>query len=260
MPIRQPIVCVLGHIDTGKTLLLDQIRKSSVQAREAGGITQHIGASFFPVETISEICGPLLERLKIEIRIPGLLVIDTPGHEVFANLRKRGGGVADIAILVIDVLKGFEPQTYESLDILKARKTPFLVAANKIDTIPGWVKHSNMSFIESFKKQDLTVQRQLNDLLYVIMGNFSRQGFRADRFDKVGDFPVDVFASFYKFNLAVFCCFIDAFIVDSMNIECVFAFSRDYHSSCTHSTGEVEHVGLSSDYVSVRYFFSKRGF
>jgi len=112
LPIRQPIVCVLGHVDTGKTLLLDKIRKTSVQAREAGGITQHIGA-IFPVETLAKICGPLLSKIKGQIRIPGLLVIDTPGHEAFANLRRRGGAVADIAILVIDILKGFEAQTYE---------------------------------------------------------------------------------------------------------------------------------------------------
>jgi len=97
---------VLGHIDTGKTLLLDKIRKSSVQAREAGGITQHIGASFFPVKTLKEVCGPFLKKFRRRLRIPGLLVIDTPGHEAFANLRKRGGAVADIAILVIDVLRG----------------------------------------------------------------------------------------------------------------------------------------------------------
>ncbi|MFQ6080393.1 MAG: translation initiation factor IF-2 [Candidatus Bathyarchaeia archaeon] len=188
MPIRQPIVCVLGHIDTGKTLLLDQIRKSGVQAREAGGITQHIGASFFPVETLAEICGPLLKKLKTEIRIPGLLVIDTPGHEAFANLRKRGGGVADIAILVIDVLKGFEPQTYESLDILKARKTPFLVAANKIDRLPGWKSKPSEPFLTSYQDQDPYVRQDLDERLYAIMGTFSRLGFRADRFDKISDF------------------------------------------------------------------------
>jgi translation initiation factor 5B len=179
---------VLGHIDTGKTLLLDQIRKSSVQAREAGGITQHIGASFFPVETLAEICGPLLKRLKTEIQIPGLLVIDTPGHEAFANLRKRGGGVADIAILVIDVLKGFEPQTYESLDILKARKTPFLVAVNKIDRLPGWKSKPSEPFLKSYQGQDPYVRQDLDERLYAIMGTFSRLGFRADRFDKISDF------------------------------------------------------------------------
>ena len=188
MPIRQPIVCVLGHVDTGKTLLLDQIRKSSVQAREAGGITQHIGASFFPAETLKELAGPLLSRLGGGIRIPGLLVVDTPGHEAFANLRRRGGGVADIAILLIDVLKGFEAQTHESLDILKSRKTPFLVAANKIDRIPGWKPQPTPSFVESYKSQDPYVKQDLDERLYVIMGRFSQLGFRADRFDKIADF------------------------------------------------------------------------
>ena len=111
MPIRQPIVSVLGHIDAGKTKLLDKIRKSSVQDREVGGITQHIGASYFPVDTLAKICGPLFKGLKKDVKLLGLLVIDTPGHEAFANLRKRGGAVADIAILVVDVLRGFEAQT-----------------------------------------------------------------------------------------------------------------------------------------------------
>ncbi|MCS7120836.1 MAG: translation initiation factor IF-2 [Candidatus Bathyarchaeota archaeon] len=188
MPIRQPIVCVLGHVDSGKTLLLDSIRKSSVQAREAGGMTQHIGASFFPLETLREIAGPLLRKLGGEIKIPGLLVIDTPGHEAFANLRRRGGSVADIAILVIDVLKGFELQTYECLEILKSRKTPFLVAANKIDRIPGWKPQTTTSFIESYRAQDPHVRQSLDEHLYAIMGKFSEHGFRADRFDKISDF------------------------------------------------------------------------
>jgi len=188
MPVRQPIVCVLGHIDTGKTLLLDKIRKSSVQAREAGGITQHIGASFFPVKTLTELCGPILEKLKGEVRIPGLLVIDTPGHEAFANLRKRGGGVADIAILVIDVLKGFEAQTYECVEILKARKTPFLVAANKIDRIPGWISKPDQPFLTSYQSQDSYVRQDLDERLYSIIGTFSTLGFRSDRFDKITDF------------------------------------------------------------------------
>ena len=188
MPIRQPIVCVLGHIDTGKTLLLDQIRKSTVQAREAGGITQHIGASFFPLDTLTKICGPLLEKLRGKIKIPGLLVIDTPGHEAFANLRRRGGAVADIVILVIDVLKGFEAQTYEIIEILKARKTPFLVAANKIDRVPGWKSKPEEPFLTSYEDQDPYVRRDLDERLYNILGILSRLGFRANRFDKISDF------------------------------------------------------------------------
>ncbi|MEM3014297.1 MAG: translation initiation factor IF-2 [Candidatus Bathyarchaeia archaeon] len=188
MPLRQPIVCVLGHVDTGKTLLLDQIRKSNVQAREPGGMTQHVGASFFPVETLKELAGQLLQKFGGDIRIPGLLVIDTPGHEAFTNLRRRGGGVADIAILVIDIIKGFEAQTFESIEILKSRKTPFIVAANKVDRIAGWVPHSTLSFMESYKNQDKFVQQSVDEHLYNIIGKFSEIGFRADRFDRITDF------------------------------------------------------------------------
>jgi translation initiation factor 5B len=188
MPIRQPIVSVLGHIDTGKTLLLDKIRKSTVQAREVGGITQHIGASFFPVKTLTKICGPLLKGLKTDIQIPGLLVIDTPGHEAFANLRKRGGAVADIAILVIDVLRGFEAQTYECINILKEKKTPFLVAANKIDRFPGWKPNPKKTFSASYRDQGPYVRQELDEQLYRIIGTFSRVRLRADRFDNVSDF------------------------------------------------------------------------
>lgn len=188
MPIRQPIVCVLGHVDTGKTLLLDKIRKTSVQAREAGGITQHIGASFFPVDTLKRLVGPLLSMTKGEIEIPGLLVVDTPGHEVFTNLRKRGGGVADIAILVIDILRGLEAQTYECIEILKSRKTPFLVAANKIDRIPGWKSYEDMPFLKSYQLQDPYVREDFDNKLYDIIGEFSRRSFKIDRFDHIKDF------------------------------------------------------------------------
>jgi len=190
--LRQPIVCVLGHVDAGKTSLLDKIRGSAVALREVGSMTQHIGASFFPLETIREVCGPLSQRIGEKISVTGLLVIDTPGHSAFMNLRRRGGSVADIAILVVDIIRGFEAQTYESISILKSRRTPFLVAANKIDMIPGWVKHSNASFSESFNRQAPSVQRQLNELLYSIIGTFSRLEFRVDRFDQVSDFTKTV--------------------------------------------------------------------
>jgi translation initiation factor 5B len=188
LPIRQPIVSVLGHIDAGKTKLLDKIRKSSVQDREVGGITQHIGASYFPVDTLAKICGPLFKGLKKDVELPGLLVIDTPGHEAFVNLRKRGGAVADIAILVVDVLRGFEAQTYECIDILKEKKTPFLVAANKIDRVPGWKAKQGATFTASYKSQDPYVQQALDENLYRLMGTFSRLGFRTDKFNNVKDF------------------------------------------------------------------------
>jgi translation initiation factor 5B len=193
VPIRQPIVCVLGHVDSGKTLILDKIRKTTVGLREAGGITQHIGASFFPVETLQKLIGPQLSAaMKSGIEIPGLLVIDTPGHEAFTNLRRRGGSVADIAILVVDVLRGFEAQTYECIEILKARKTPFIVAVNKIDRVAGWTSTPDAPFLKSYAKQNSYVKEDLDNKLYDVMGTFSRLKINADRFDHIKDFTQTV--------------------------------------------------------------------
>ena len=193
MKLRQPILVVLGHVDSGKTSLLDTIRGTGVQSREAGGITQHIGASIFPIDTIKTLTGHLYEKLaKSESPIPGLLVIDTPGHEVFANLRSRGGSAADIAILVADVNKGFEPQTYESMEILKKRRVPFVVALNKIDMIPGW-RHSNSQFVtEQVKAQDLSIASMLDEKIYDIVGSLSRLGYNSEGFWRVKDFTKEV--------------------------------------------------------------------
>ena len=152
--VRQPIVAVLGHVDSGKTSLLDRIRGTGVQGREAGGITQHIGASFLPIGVIRKMCGPALYgRLESQAggQIPGILVIDTPGHEVFTNLRSRGGSAADIAVLVIDANRGFQPQTTESLKILGERKVPFVVALNKCDQISGWRKTESPYISQALK-------------------------------------------------------------------------------------------------------------
>ncbi len=192
MPMRQPIVCMLGHVDTGKTSLLDRIRGTAVQLREAGGLTQQIGASFFPLDTLVAITQRLVKDFRVDIKIPGLLVVDTPGHEAFANLRRRGGSVADIAILVIDVMHGFENQTYESLEILKARKTPFIVAANKIDRIEGWRPNPDTLFMESYSKQQELVREDLDGRLYNIMGTLSREGFSSERFDRVRNFTRNI--------------------------------------------------------------------
>jgi translation initiation factor 5B len=190
--IRQPVVAVLGHVDSGKTSLLDKIRGTVVQAREVGGITQHIGASFFPIDTIKQICGALFAKLGTDVKIPGLLVIDTPGHEVFANLRMRGGSAADIAILVVDVTKGFEAQTHESVEILKSRKVPFIIALNKIDMLPGWRKSNSMFIIESLKQQQQGVADDLDQRLYSVVGTLSRLGFNSEAFYRVKDFTKEV--------------------------------------------------------------------
>jgi translation initiation factor 5B len=190
--LRQPIVVVLGHVDSGKTSLLDNIRGTAVQAREVGGITQHIGASFLPVETIKEITGPLYAKLaRAESAIPGLLVIDTPGHEIFANLRTRGGSAADIAIVVVDVNKGFEAQTIESMDILKKRRVPFVVALNKVDMVAGW-RTSTRFVSEDVKKQDTSVQTLLDEKIYNVVGMLSRLGYQSEAFWRVKDFTKEV--------------------------------------------------------------------
>ncbi|MBS7655669.1 translation initiation factor IF-2 [Candidatus Bathyarchaeota archaeon] len=192
MSLRQPIVVVLGHVDHGKTSLLDKIRGTSVASREPGAITQWIGASLVPKETLKEICGPLLKKFNFQILIPGLLFIDTPGHETFSNLRRRGGSASDIAILVVDVTKGFEPQTIESIEILKARKTPFMVAANKIDVISGWRSNINLSFLESLEKQSEEVKLDLENRIYSLIGELSKFNFKSDRFDRIKDFRTHV--------------------------------------------------------------------
>ncbi|HKR73038.1 MAG TPA: translation initiation factor IF-2 [Candidatus Nitrosocosmicus sp.] len=193
MHLRQPVVVVLGHVDSGKTSLLDKIRGTFVQSREAGGITQHIGASFFPIEIIQDLTGPLFKKLTShDNSIPGLLVIDTPGHEVFANLRMRGGSAADLAIVVVDVNKGFEPQTIESINILKNRKVPFVVAINKVDRITGWKKGATNFITEEIKAQPKEVQSDLDNKTYSILGSLSQLGFSSEAFWRVKDFTREV--------------------------------------------------------------------
>ncbi len=185
--IRQPIITVMGHVDHGKTSLLDQIRSTTIASKEAGRITQHIGASEVPIDVIMKTCGPLLKKMGAALTIPGLLFIDTPGHEAFTNLRKRGGSISDLAILVVDVTKSFEPQTYEAIEILKEYKTPFIVAANKIDLITGWRPQDTHSFAESLSKQNSDVRESLEAKLYGLVGKLSELGFSSERFDRVTD-------------------------------------------------------------------------
>lgn len=192
MLIRSPIVCVMGHVDHGKTTILDSVRGSRVAQKEAGGITQMIGASYLRKEDIEEISKVLKGKMKFDLTIPGLLFIDTPGHEAFTNLRDRGGSIADIAILVVDVNQGFQPQTIESLRILKQYKTPFVVAANKIDVLTGWSKQNTQSFLESFSKQPPYVDERLDEKIYQMMGKLSEHGFDCERFDRISDFKSQI--------------------------------------------------------------------
>ncbi|MGO9386826.1 MAG: translation initiation factor IF-2 [Methanobacterium sp.] len=192
MKIRSPIVSVLGHVDHGKTTLLDFIRGSAIAQEEAGGITQHIGATEIPMEVIEAISGKFIKKLQIRENMPGLFFIDTPGHEAFTTLRKRGGALADLAILIVDVKEGFKPQTYEALNILKIYKTPFVVAANKIDKIYGWETYSGLTFKETYSKQALSVQENLDNNIYKLLGILHDEGFESERFDRVQNFAKQI--------------------------------------------------------------------
>jgi translation initiation factor 5B len=186
MPIRQPIVSVLGHVDHGKTSLLDRIRGTSVVLREAGRITQHIGATEVPLEAVYKLCGPLMAGK--EFKVPGLLFIDTPGHHAFSSLRARGGALADLAVLVVDVNEGVMPQTREAMQILRRNRTPFVIAANKIDRTLGWQPVEGSPFKASFDAQIPRVQEALETKLFELIGQLSQMGYPSERFDRVGDF------------------------------------------------------------------------
>jgi len=185
--IRAPICVIMGHVDSGKTSLLDKVRKTVVQAREAGGITQHIGASLFPKETIIELSKDL-QTGNFEFKTPGILIIDTPGHEAFMTLRTRGASIADVAIVVVDLTKGFQAQTFESIQTLRRNKVPFVIAANKVDRIGGWEAKKDTPFVKSYSLQNKKIQERFDNEIYAIMGELSHLNFEADRYDKIKNF------------------------------------------------------------------------
>ncbi|MCD6227717.1 translation initiation factor IF-2 [Candidatus Micrarchaeota archaeon] len=187
--IRQPIVAVLGHVDHGKTTLLDKIRGTAVASREPGAITQQVGASEIRSSAVKEVCRSIIKNTKIKMEIPGLLFIDTPGHEAFTSLRDRGGSIADIALLVIDITQGIQPQTVESIKILREHKTPFIVVANKIDKLPGWKSINTYSITESMK---YNMTEELDNKLYEIVGSLAEYGFDSERFDRITDFTKSI--------------------------------------------------------------------
>jgi len=190
-PIRSPICVFEGHVDHGKSSLLDRIRGSSIVESEPGKITQGISAYLVPIGTLKNLCGTLCSVIKMDFAVPGLLFIDTPGHAAFTNLRKRGGSIADFAVVVIDINEGFMPQTIEVIENLKSNKTPFLIAANKVDVMPGWNSSSQL-LLQNIASQTPEVQRILDERIYKIVEELYKLGFESERFDRVENFTKQI--------------------------------------------------------------------
>ncbi|MCI4331344.1 MAG: translation initiation factor IF-2 [Thermoplasmata archaeon] len=189
--LRQPILSLLGHVDHGKTTLLDRIAGSVRAEREAGGITQHIGAIEVSKSAIRRLCEGIVDTGPFSV--PGLLVIDTPGHRSFETLRRRGGALADLAILVVDVREGMMPQTRESVQILKHEKTPFAVALTKIDLLSGWRKPTGpISLKDQLNRCGPEFVKVLDERQYSLSEELLPFGFSAERYDRVSDFTRNV--------------------------------------------------------------------
>jgi translation initiation factor 5B len=189
MTIRQPIITIAGHVDHGKTSILDAFRSSNLQEGEAGGITQKISFTKYPIEQIKSAC-PLIEKNKVKLEIPGFLFIDTPGHAAFTHLRKRGGSLADLAIVVVAIKEGIQPQTAEVLQILKNNNVPFVIALNKIDSISGWTKRGELK--ESIESQAINVNEEFQEALLTFQGSLKEHGFDSSLFYEIKDFTKQV--------------------------------------------------------------------
>lgn len=223
--LRSLICTVVGHVDHGKTTILDQLRGTSIAAKEAGLITQNISCCELPLENMQKICKDLPQFKSI--KLPGLLFIDTPGHMAFNNLRKRGGTLADIAILVIDINEGVKDQTLESIEILRKNKTPFIIAANKLDLIPGHQNKNTLSLLQEINQQSESAKERLQNKLYNIVGKLAEHNLNSDRFDKIDDFTKTIaivpLSAKYKKGLAelllVLCGLAQKFLEEELKVD-----------------------------------------
>lgn len=192
MQTRSLICLLTGHVDHGKSQIIETISKKRILDKEAGRITQKISAIKVDIKDINSLAGGMLKNLKTKIKIPGFLFIDSPGHAAFTNLRKRGGNLADIAILVVDVNEGILAQTQEAIEILKKCKTPFVVALNKIDLITGWRQNHGKDILTNINSQSEDTRNLLDTKLYTFVGKLYELGFNAERFDRVSDYTKQV--------------------------------------------------------------------
>ena len=182
--LKSPICSIMGHVDAGKTTLMDVLRKTNVAEKEFGGITQDINSYFVNIDTISELTSKITNKYKVEPKIPGVLLIDTPGHEVFNKLRNFGSNLCDVAIVVIDIISGVKPQTIESIKMLQENKIPFVIAATKLDTVDGY-KCCNMSSLnDEFKEQEKYVLYSIDSYIQDIKYDLEKINVKAELYFK----------------------------------------------------------------------------
>lgn len=190
--MRSPICAFLGHVDAGKTSIMDAIRDTFFAYRETGGLTQNIGVTEVPTDRIKEITTDLLKKFNVEIKVPSIIFIDSPGHEAFVTLRERGASIADLAILTVDITEGLQKQTIESIDILKSYKTPFIIALTKVDTVHGYIESKDISFLDFLQKEGKSYTESVDKEVYSLVTDLSIYGFQAERYDRVTDFTKQV--------------------------------------------------------------------
>lgn len=182
--LKAPVVCFLGHVDAGKTSLMDIIRDTSIQENESGGITQNIGSSFISIADIREKTTTIKGKFCVEHIIPGFLIIDTPGHQAFSSLRERGSSLCDLGILVIDIEEGLQPQTIESIKLLTSKKVPFVIAATKLDKIYNWEETNCLSLQNAFKKQTKDVVMTVVSYIDSIKYELKKEGVKSEFYSK----------------------------------------------------------------------------
>lgn len=182
--LKAPICCIVGHVDAGKTSLLDKLRNTNIQEKEVGGITQHIGSTFFPIQTIENSCSSIKGKFEVICNIPGILMIDTPGHSEFQSLRNVGTSICDLGILIIDIEESIQEQTKEAIKLLKEKKIPFVVAVTKLDKLYGWKTTKSSNLRDALKEQSKDMSMMLMAKLEDIKYDLSKEDINAEFYFK----------------------------------------------------------------------------
>lgn len=171
---KEPICCILGNVDAGKTSLIDKMKSTKVQKSEAGGITQKINTVILPFNAN-------------KFNVPGVILIDTPGHESFYSLRELGATLCNVVILLVDIMEGVKEQTIKSIDLVKSKRIPYVVALNKVDRVVNWESDSSVSIVKNLKKQANNTVLHFEELVRNIITQFAENGLNVELFNRNTD-------------------------------------------------------------------------